>query len=201
MGRRVSVGRWLGLNVPWGNFGIHGTLDPYSVGWASSHGCIRMNNNDDNNSFKLHQNLIKNLEKKLKDIKAKELLQWEAQSDPNPEKRMPQEIFKQLNAKLQKEKKDVQQALKNAYKSMPEPVNYQDKIIKLKEALSALRNPDVDAEEKNRLLKVCIDRITYTREKPQRLSKGPDEKKGTRFKKSGGYWSNPPLELEVKLNV
>lgn len=36
----------MGLNVPWGQFGIHGTLDPYSVGWASSHGCIRMNNND-----------------------------------------------------------------------------------------------------------------------------------------------------------
>lgn len=36
----------MGLNVPWGNFGIHGTLEPYSVGWASSHGCIRMNNND-----------------------------------------------------------------------------------------------------------------------------------------------------------
>lgn len=36
----------MGLNVPWGNFGIHGTLDPYSVGWASSHGCIRMNNED-----------------------------------------------------------------------------------------------------------------------------------------------------------
>ena len=36
----------MGLNVPWGQFGIHGTLDPYSVGWASSHGCIRMNNID-----------------------------------------------------------------------------------------------------------------------------------------------------------
>ena len=36
----------MGLNVPWGQFGIHGTLDKYSVGWASSHGCIRMNNNE-----------------------------------------------------------------------------------------------------------------------------------------------------------
>ena len=26
--------------------GIHGTLNPYSVGWASSHGCIRMNNDE-----------------------------------------------------------------------------------------------------------------------------------------------------------
>ena len=28
------------------SFGIHGTLSPYSVGWASSHGCIRMNNDE-----------------------------------------------------------------------------------------------------------------------------------------------------------
>lgn len=36
----------MGLNVPWGQFGIHGTLNPDTVGWASSHGCIRMNNDD-----------------------------------------------------------------------------------------------------------------------------------------------------------
>ena len=36
----------MGLNVPWGQFGIHGTLDKYSLGWASSHGCIRMNNEE-----------------------------------------------------------------------------------------------------------------------------------------------------------
>jgi len=29
-----------------GSSGIHGTLDTYSVGWASSHGCIRMNNSE-----------------------------------------------------------------------------------------------------------------------------------------------------------
>lgn len=39
-------GSWLGLNVPWGQFGIHGTLDRHSVGWASSHGCIRMQNEE-----------------------------------------------------------------------------------------------------------------------------------------------------------
>ena len=39
-------GSWLGFNVPWGKFGIHGTTEVYSVGWASSHGCIRMNNKE-----------------------------------------------------------------------------------------------------------------------------------------------------------
>lgn len=39
-------GRWLGLNVPWGKYGIHGTSHPDSIGWNSSHGCIRMQNED-----------------------------------------------------------------------------------------------------------------------------------------------------------
>ena len=39
-------GSWMGLNVPWGKFGVHGTLEKYSLGWASSHGCIRMNNEE-----------------------------------------------------------------------------------------------------------------------------------------------------------
>lgn len=33
---------FLGLNVPWGDFGIHGTNKPESIGQNASHGCIRM---------------------------------------------------------------------------------------------------------------------------------------------------------------
>ncbi len=39
-------GRWLGLNVPWGIYGIHGTTKPSSIGSYASHGCIRMFNSD-----------------------------------------------------------------------------------------------------------------------------------------------------------
>jgi lipoprotein-anchoring transpeptidase ErfK/SrfK len=38
--------RWMGLNVPWGIYGIHGTNKPYSIGSYASHGCIRMFNRD-----------------------------------------------------------------------------------------------------------------------------------------------------------
>lgn len=39
-------GSWMGINVPWGKFGIHGTTQIFSVGWNSSHGCIRMENKE-----------------------------------------------------------------------------------------------------------------------------------------------------------
>lgn len=38
--------RWIGLNVPWGVYGIHGTNKPFSIGQHASHGCIRMRNRD-----------------------------------------------------------------------------------------------------------------------------------------------------------
>lgn len=36
--------RWMGLDVPWGIYGIHGTNKPHSIGDDASHGCIRMFN-------------------------------------------------------------------------------------------------------------------------------------------------------------
>lgn len=38
--------RWMGLNVSWGIYGIHGTNKPWSIGQFASHGCIRMRNKD-----------------------------------------------------------------------------------------------------------------------------------------------------------
>lgn len=38
--------RWLGLDAPYGDYGIHGTNDPSSIGKAISNGCVRMYNED-----------------------------------------------------------------------------------------------------------------------------------------------------------
>lgn len=164
---------------------------------------------DNGDSAKLHAQLIKNLEKKLKDLQAKELAQWEAQADPDEDKRMPHHIFKQLNEKLLKEKEEIQQALCKARESMPEPVDYEEKLKHFRDALAALRDPNVDALKKNRLLKACIDRIEYHRDKPERIPSKQvryydKEQKRTRWKsplQTGGNWTAPPIELDVKLKV
>ena len=92
---------------------------------------------------------------------------------------------------------------------MPEPVEYEEKIVKFRDALEALKNPDVDAQDKNILLKACIERIDYKREKPQRIKSQQikyydKELKKTRHKSplpTGGNWTQTPIELEVKLKV
>ena len=169
---------------------------------------IRLQNNE-GDSAKLHVRLIKNLEKRLEDIQTKEEMQWDQKSDPDPSKRMPEDIFQRLNAKLLKEKEEVIQALCKAKESMPEPVDYEEKMATFKAALDALNNPEKSAQEKNRLLKACIERIEYKRDKPQRLKSqqvryyDPVAKR-TRNKsplQTGGNWSKPPIEIDVKLNV
>ena len=165
--------------------------------------------NDTGNSVELHNQLIKNLEKKLKELDTKELAQWEAQSDPDPDVRMPPDIFKRLREKLLKDKAEIRQALNNAYESMPEPVNYEEKVVRFRKALDALTDPDVGAQEKNTLLKACIERIEYKRKAPERTRSqkvryyDPETKK--RKCKSplttGGNWTTYPIEIDVKLRV
>ncbi|AQS57847.1 L,D-transpeptidase family protein [Desulforamulus ferrireducens] len=38
--------RWMGLDIPGGNYGIHGTNNPASIGNRVSLGCIRMHNSN-----------------------------------------------------------------------------------------------------------------------------------------------------------
>lgn len=169
---------------------------------------IRLQNNE-GDSVKLHMQLIKKLEAKQKALEEKELAQWEAQADPDPANRMPPHIFQQLNEKLLKEKEEVRQALCKAYESMPEPVDYEEKIKQFTEALNALRSPEVDAATKNRLLKTCIERIEYHRDTPQRIKSQQvryydKEQKRTRHRSplnTGGNWTSPEIELDVKLKV
>ena len=165
--------------------------------------------NDDGDSIKMHANLIKRLETKRDELDKKELAQWEAQAHPDPSKRMPEHIFKVLNERLLKEKEEVRQALCKAYESMPEPVDYEEKLKRFHDALEALDNPETSAAVKNRLLKDCIERIDYKREKAVRVKSKQVRVYDPELKKTvsrsplntGGNWSAPPIELDVQLKV
>ena len=169
---------------------------------------MRIQNND-GDSVKLHLSLIKRLEAKREELDKKELAQWEAQADPNPAKRMPDHIFQKLNEKLLAEKEEVRQALCKAYESMPEPVDYEEQKRRFEDALNALLDPEATAQRKNTLLKACIERIDYKREKAKRLTRnGPKKRKTVNGKrvviselKTGANWSHAPIELDVKLKV
>lgn len=139
----------------------------------------------------LHDKQIAKLEKKLSDLDAREVAMWKSQVDPDIENRMPTNIFTKLMNELKADREETSQALEHALKTRPTPIDYKKKIITFQKALDALLNENVSAAEKNLLLKECIERIDYHRDKPERL-------KG---KGAGRQWTEPPIHLEVKLKV
>ena len=134
--------------------------------------------NDSKNTLINHTAHIKRLETKLDDLNKKELSQWEKYSEEG----MPKAIFDKLNEKVLLEKETVIQALEDAKQNMPTVEDYTERLMRFTDALEALENPNAPAQLKNKLLKACIERIVYKREK------------GTR-------WQQTEYSLDITLRV
>jgi hypothetical protein len=160
-------------------------------------------NGDNKDAIRLHANLIKNLESKQKELDKKEISLWDKYTD----EKMPKEIFDKLNEKLLQEKEEINNALCKAKEAMPVPVDYEEKLTRFNDALAALEDKGEDPNRINKLLKGCIERIEYDREKPQRKKSNAKRVSvnGRRIKPDGlpigGNWTDTPIKLDVKLKV
>ena len=130
----------------------------------------------------------------MRELNEKEARQWEKYTEED----MPKHIFDQLNEKVLREKEEVKNALCSAYDSMPEPVDYEEKIITFKNVLEALKSDDVSAELKNKYLRKIIEKITYEREKPILLTKELAEKMGVPYPHKLCY-HHFPIMLDITL--
>jgi DNA invertase Pin-like site-specific DNA recombinase len=158
---------------------------------------VRIENNNDD-SYKLHKDLVTRLETKLKELEEKEVAQWEAQYDPNPDLRLPPAVFKKLNEKLLAEKDEISKSLAKAKGSIPKQVDYKEEVLKFKDALYNLKDPEVDAKIKNRFLKDIIDKIIYERGTTVKITKANAKEFGVDTSK-GMQWYTPPYKIKLKL--
>lgn len=158
---------------------------------------LRIKNNKDD-SFKLHRDLVKRLEKKMEELEKKEIEQWEAQYDPDESKRLPPHIFQKLNEKVLKEKDEINKALCKAKDSMPQPIDYKEELLKFTDALNALEDPDIDAKTKNQYLKNIIDKVEYERGETVRITSENAKEYGVDTSK-GLQWYTPPYKINLKL--
>lgn len=154
--------------------------------------------NDQDDSVKLHRDLIERLTKQLKDLEKKEIEQWDAQYDPDPAKRLPQHIFAKLNEKVLKEKEEVNKALDKAKDSAPKHIDYRDELIKTKDALKILEDVGLDAKTKNYYLKTVISKIVYERDPIVQITKENAEKYNMQATKGTKYYT-PPYKITIEL--
>ena len=104
---------------------------------------------------------VRILEKRLEELNAMEIAQWEKYTDP--EVPMPSEIFEYLNEKVKKDGDEVKQALNHAYGSIPKKMDYKEMRITFSNCLDVLLDEAASASDKNSLLKQCFQKIVYSR--------------------------------------
>ena len=150
-------------------------------------------------SIKLHKNLVEQLEKKLADLEVKEKLQWEAKHHPDPEERMPSHIFKELNSKLLKEKEEINEALCEAKDAIPEPIDYGEMVIKFTDTLNKLKDPDVPATIKNMHLKDIIEKIEYDRPPNVKITNENKERLGYTKLRRKNMFHSEPFEISITI--
>ena len=151
--------------------------------------------NDDADMRKQHEDLIVQMQHRLKELEEKEVNQWDMYSA----KKMPQSVFERLNAEVIADKAKVQQAICEAQEVIPSPVDYEEKITRFQTALDAIDDPEVSVERKNELLKSCIERITYNREKSRPMTKELAAELGVSTAK--GKWVQHPISLRIDLRL
>lgn len=163
--------------------------------------------NKDTEAAEAQEKIIRSLENKLQALDTKELSLWESHANPDPSLRMPTDVFRRLNEKLAKDRADLREALMNARASMPNTADYEETLVRFRDALRAMEDPNADASKKNALLRACIERIDYNREPPQRMKsqKKSVRKDGKRISidalPRGANWTNPPITVDIKLKV
>ena len=155
--------------------------------------------NDQDDSIKLHRDLVAGLKKKLEDLENKEAAQWEALHDPDPEKKMPDHIFKKLNEKLLKDKREIKSALDKAEDSMPREIDYKDRVLKFTDALRILNNDKLDAATKNQYLKDIIDRIELDRPSNVKITNENKHKYGFEKLERKDMFYTPPYKISIEL--
>ena len=120
-------------------------------------------NNGDGESAAIQKQLVERLEKQMADFKTQEAKQYDLLETGI----YTNEVFLERNSALREKITACSNQIAEAKRSMPQSINYAEKIMTLKEAILALDDDTMKIEKKNRLLKAAIKEINYKSEKGQ----------------------------------
>ena len=114
--------------------------------------------NGEGNSIAIQKKLLERLEKQMDDLRQQE----EKQYDLLETGVYTQARFEQRNATLRKKIEECQEKIYETKATMPKEVDYAERVVTLEKAIVALKNPNVSAEVKNRLLKSIVKKIEFS---------------------------------------
>ena len=112
---------------------------------------------------------------------------------------MPSHIFKELNAKLLKEKEEVNDALCKAKDSIPDPIDYKELSMKFTDTLNKLKDPTIEASIKNMHLKDIIEKIEYDRPPNVKITNENKEELGYTKLGRKNMFHTEPFEIWITI--
>lgn len=113
--------------------------------------------NNDGNAYVIQQKQLKVMKEKLEEMKRQENKQF----DLLEKGFYSEDMFTKRNQELHAKMDALKSRIYEASKELPKEVDYEKKIVLLKDAIAGIRNDKITIEQKNKLLKSIIKRIEY----------------------------------------
>lgn len=111
--------------------------------------------NGDGKALVIQKKLLATLEKEMESYRIQEEKQYEFLETG----RYSPDVFDKRNTALRQKMEDCQERIYKAKSTMPKEVNYEERIMALKDAIAGLKDPEITAEEQNKRLKAIVRRI------------------------------------------
>ena len=119
----------------------------------------------DGNSLVIQKQMVDRLEKQMADYRKQEAKQYDLLETGI----YTNDVFLERNTALREKISICSNQLAEARKKIPQAVDYEEKILALKEAIAVMDDDKVSMERKNILLKAIIKKIEYSSDKGQPL--------------------------------
>ena len=113
--------------------------------------------NDEGKAASIQKKQLEKMNKEMDELHTKE----ERQHDLLESGTYTEEVFLKRNKALHAQMEELRSKIYEAKQNIPKEIDYQDKIIKLQDAIEGLRDESLSPEQKNRLLKAIVARIEY----------------------------------------
>ena len=147
--------------------------------------------NGDGESTKLQEERLIHIQKELEEIEA----QQEKLYDFLERGIYNEETFVKRNKTLTDKREELRTTYNKMKSTLPNSINYEDKVVMLSQALEALRDDEIPVKVKNDFLTAVIERIVYTSEGAEK-----NHNKG-RKRVRGGKWDESTFTLDIFLRV
>ena len=114
--------------------------------------------NGDGNAYNIQRKQLAKLEKQMEEYREQEDRQFELlETNPN----YTQEVFNRRNAELRQKMEECKAAIYKAKSTLPESVDYSERVTVLKSAIDILKDNAATAFDKNKVLKSIVEKIEY----------------------------------------